>query len=66
MLVVEQTFFSEGEGRGGESITDSFNPFGDGRRVAKKPHFSPIPLVWTSFRLISIRMAKNEFFRKKT
>ena len=43
----------------------TFNLFGDGRQVAKKPHFSPIPLLWTGYRLISIRMAKNEFFRKK-
>ena len=40
-------------------------PFVDGRRVAKKPHFSPVSLLWTSFRLISIRMAKNEFCKKK-
>ena len=41
--------------------------FGDGRRVAKKPHFSPIPLLWTGFRLISMakRMAKKEFFIKQ-
>ena len=41
--------------------------FGDGRRVAKKPHFSPIPLLWTSFPLISMvkRMAKNEFCIKQ-
>ena len=35
--------------------------------MLKKPHFSPIPLLWTGFRLISMakRMAKNEFFIKK-
>ena len=27
--------------------------------------FSPIPLVWTGFRLISIRRAKHEFCNKK-
>ena len=43
----------------------TFNPFNDGQRVAQKPHFSPIPLLWTGFRLISIRIAKNEFCKKK-
>ena len=37
----------------------------DVQRVAQKPHFSPIPLLWTGFWLISIRMAKNEFCKKK-
>ena len=36
-------------------------PFGDGLQVAKNLHFTPIPLLWTGFRLISIRNAKNEF-----
>ena len=31
----------------------------------KKPHFSPIPLLWTGFWLIGIEMAKNEFCKKK-
>ena len=39
--------------------------FGDGYRVVKKPHFSPIPLLLTGFRLISIRKAKKEFCKEK-
>ena len=37
--------------------------FGYSQRVAKKPHFSPIPLLSTGFWLISIKMAS--FARKK-
>ena len=31
----------------------------------KKPHFSPIPILWTGFRLIRIRMTKNKFCKKR-
>ena len=36
-------------------------------KYQKKPAliFSPILLLWTSFRLISIRVAKNEFCKKR-
>ena len=33
-------------------------------KYQKTPHFSPF-LLWTSFRLISIRVAKNEFCKKR-
>ena len=36
--------------------------FGDDRRVAKRTYFKQIPLLWTGFRLISIRLAKNEAY----
>ena len=42
-------------------------PFGNGRRVAKKPNFSPSPFLRTGFRLISMskRIAKMNFATKK-
>ena len=44
-----------------------FNPLMTADESAKKTHFSPIPLLWTSFQLISMakRMAKNEFCIKQ-
>ena len=44
-----------------------FNPLVKAGESAKKPHFSPIPLLWTGFRLISMakRIAKNEFWIKQ-
>ena len=40
--------------------------YSPGRRAAKKPYFSPIPLLLTGFRLISIQQwLKTSFARKK-
>ena len=39
-------------------------PVGDDRWVAKKTAFSPIPLLWTSFRLISKEWLKMSFAKK--
>ena len=47
-------------------ITETNYVYSPGRRAAKKPYFSPIPLLLTGFRLISIQQwLKTSFARKK-
>ena len=47
-------------------ITETNYIYSPGRRAAKKPYFSPIPLLLTGFRLISIQQwLKTSFARKK-
>ena len=49
-----------------KQLFSQVNPLVTARKYQKKtPHFSPILLLWTSFRLISIRVAKNEFCKKR-
>ena len=42
-----------------------FNPLVTVSEWRKTRYISPIPLLWTSFRLISMGMAKNEICKKK-
>ena len=46
-------------------IRNQVNPFVTAGQLAKKPHFPQIYLLWNSLRLISIRLAKNEFCNEK-
>ena len=44
-------------------VKQPFNPLVTASELRKKTHFSPFPLLLTGFRLISVRMAKNEFLQ---